>query len=433
MSAISSEAAIPLSRLNLRHKPKVGLLYCIATPLLAGISTIEGITLGGINYTGPLWLGALALGLCLLLFEKAIHRERATGFPLVPWLAWSGFIWSSLAWCDGLGMRNVQDALQLTMPLLVGLLAATFVRNETQLHLLISAFWPTLFMLLGVALAWKAGILEALGLDCALRSTSLMTVLVGCVAISAYPPSVRSPIIIWGACMLITVITGSRMATIALLLAPMLYSGYRSRLWNISALGVAAAMGLGLFYTPTFQERFFFTGEGTLQDVVEGNFLSYGRFESWPDIWEEAWRHPFLGAGAGSTYTFVPTVWEGMYHVHNDYLRIFFEFGLVGLWLFLIVSLWQIASLRQRVLQATGVERRAFAASLLGFVLFLITCATDNTLIYNLWFTNPLFAVMGAAYGVRSQRSDDQLECRPSLVYPALSHWRKSPTAGGSG
>jgi hypothetical protein len=30
----------------------------------------------------------------------------------------------------------------------------------------------------------------------------------------------------------------------------------------------------------------------------------------------------------------------------------------------------------------------------------MISALTDNTLSYNLWYMNPLFAVMGAAYGV---------------------------------
>jgi hypothetical protein len=30
----------------------------------------------------------------------------------------------------------------------------------------------------------------------------------------------------------------------------------------------------------------------------------------------------------------------------------------------------------------------------------LISCATDNTILYNIYFTNPLFAILGGAYGV---------------------------------
>ena len=41
----------------------------------------------------------------------------------------------------------------------------------------------------------------------------------------------------------------------------------------------------------------------------------------------------------------------------------------------------------------------AFIAALLGFLIMLFTSATDNTLVYNLCYTDPLFALMGGAYG----------------------------------
>jgi len=51
--------------------------------------------------------------------------------------------------------------------------------------------------------------------------------------------------------------------------------------------------------------------------------------------------------------------------------------------------------------------RYAFAAALLGWFVFLISACTDNPLIYAVWFTNPLFALMGAAYGVATREPRD--------------------------
>jgi O-antigen ligase len=189
------------------------------------------------------------------------------------------------------------------------------------------------------------------------------------------------------------------MASLALLLAPVFHPLTRSRLWNALAMGMLLAAAVGLFYTPFFQQRFFYTGSGTLSDLFAGEFLSYGRFEAWPDIWDEAWRHPWLGAGVGSAYLFVPTVWPEMNHVHNDYLRIAFELGLAGLAVFVGLMAWQLWDIRRRIGNSQGALREAWAACWLGVILLLVTGLTDNTLVYNLWYTDPLFALLGAAYG----------------------------------
>ena len=88
-----------------------------------------------------------------------------------------------------------------------------------------------------------------------------------------------------------------------------------------------------------------------------------------------------------------------MTHPHNDYLRIGFDGGLVGLSVFFAVVAWQIVDFRRRIAQTSGIRQQVFAAAYLGFFVFLITSLTDNTLVYNLWYMDPLFVLMGAAYG----------------------------------
>src|SRR5205085_6961999 len=88
----------------------------------------------------------------------------------------------------------------------------------------------------------------------------------------------------------------------------------------------------------------------------------------------------------------------------NDYLRVGFELGLVGLAIFLAVLAWQLGHLAVQIRRSRGVVRTAFTASWLGLLAFLISACTDNTLSYNLWYMDPLFAVMGAAYGVAGVR-----------------------------
>jgi len=175
---------------------------------------------------------------------------------------------------------------------------------------------------------------------------------------------------------------------------------FQRRLTNIATACVFALLGIGLFYTPVIQKRFFEDGSGKLSEAFQGDYAGAGRFEAWPLIWEEAWKRPLLGDGVGSAYDFVPEVWEDTNHCHNDYLRLFFETGVVGLTFFLIAAISQLVTLRRRIVESRSVVRTAYTAVWLGMWAMLVSSATDNTILYNIYYTDLLFAVLGAAYGV---------------------------------
>ncbi|HVS40201.1 MAG TPA: O-antigen ligase family protein [Gemmataceae bacterium] len=406
----------------------MGFLYLLCVPICAGLGTIEKLDIAGFHYTGWMWLFFLAAGGVLLIREGFRWGGRRLRMPWGLWLLWAAYLWSSLCWCEPLEWRNVQDAVQITMPLLVGAVASLVVRSEEQLDRLLRVFVLTAILLGLCSVGAYFGLFAALNMKLLARPLGLTACLVGCVFMARFPVQRVVPLLGWGLCMVFTVMTGSRMATLALLCIPILHPLYRSAWPRIAAILTIAALGAALFYSPFFQNRFFYEGSGTLADVAEGDFLSFGRFEAWPDIWDEAWRRPYFGAGVGSAYNFVPIVWEGMHQVHNDYLRVGFELGLVGVALLVCALLWQVWRVWGQVRRSTGVVRTAFAAALLGFLLLAITSCTDNTLGYNLWYMDPLFVLLGAAYGVagrdpawsvasaQSGAATPHVETKPPLV-----------------
>jgi O-antigen ligase len=405
---MDGEAALP--------RPTFGFVYLLAVPIAAGLGTVEGLTIAGFNYTGFLWLLFLLAGGLVILTEKTQPGGSRICFPMGPWLLWVGYVGLSLCWCEPLSLRSFQDALQISMPLVVGVVGALCVRSEEQLDQLLRVFGPAV-LLLGLSLAaMRLGLFGDLGLEATPRSLGLTAALAGCVFLARCPQQLIIPVLGWAFCVGLTVLTGSRMATFTLLLIPALHPLYRSVVGQGAALAATAALAIALFYTPIFQERFFYEGSGTLADVLEGDFLTFGRFEAWPDIWEEAWRHPYLGAGVGAAHSYVPTVWDDMAHVHNDYLRVFFDLGLVGVVLLVSVLLWQLCTLRGQIKRSRGSVRTAMAASWLGLVVFMISAITDNTLSYNLWYMNPLFAVMGAAYGAAGHCGEETPTAPPEAT-----------------
>ncbi len=196
------------------------------------------------------------------------------------------------------------------------------------------------------------------------------------------------------------------MATVAILLLPVLNPITRHPLRKVGAAVIVGLVGFAIYCTPTFQERFFLDDSGGTSQIATGDFDSAGRFEAWPRIWEEALKRPWFGHGVGSAQEFVPLVWENAAHPCNDYLRVAFEFGAVGLTLFFSILCWQMFDLGRCARCSDGVLQQVFAGAWLGLAAFLIVASTDNPIVYNLWYMDPVFALVGAAYGVATARND---------------------------
>jgi hypothetical protein len=397
---------------------KLGVCYVIATPMLAGISMFE-YRIGGLNYTGFMWISQFLAGVLLLTAILLTSRNQLNLAVWTPWFAWLGYLWLSLVWTHELDGKNVQDAMQYTMPVVIGIIAATVIRTPGEMKLVFAGF---AFALLGVSFYTFLLVREVFDyqwLETHVRSAALTTTIVGCVFLAAFPGRWLMPLTGWGACVAITTLTSSRMATLALLAAFVIHPLYRALHWKLAAIGVCAALSLALFYTPTFQKHFFDGGSGSVSDLASGKVDDLGRFDRWTQAWDQAVATPLLGKGVGSVHDFVDTIWEDTNQIHNDYLRLFYEVGLAGLAVFLTVMATQILTLRRQISEHDGILRTGLTGAYLGLCALLITCLTDNTITYNLFYTDPLFAMLGSAYGLLAAQR------QPLTVPDAVdSRWR---------
>ena len=412
--AINSTGAITIAPTTTK-RPGLGFLYVLCVPLGAGLANVTNVRIADCSYILFLSTYFLLAGVLHILAGQALCKHRAIYLrPHPVWLPWFGYVWLSLAWCDGIGVHNAKAALFISMPLLMATAGSMFVLSEAQLRSLMRSFGVALALMCLCTAAAFLGMLEidsfATGPALNPRPMAIATVLIGCVFIAGGPRRSVVPIAGWSVCILLAASTSGRMATAALLLALVLHPLYGGLRRRIVALLASALLGIALFQTTAFQERFFDSGRGSLSQLFSGEISGEGRFYAWPLIWEEAWKHPILGKGVYSSARFVPTIWPNMQSPHNEYLRIGFEFGIVGLALFLGAAVWQIIDLRKQIKRSDGIVRSAFAASLLGLFMFLITGCTDNPLGYSLWYMNPLFALMGAAYGVAARARERRSE-----------------------
>jgi len=381
-------------------RPRLGFFYVMSIPIGAGIGAARGVEIAGFNYTGWLWLVYLALGILVLLVERAtsVPRQRIP-FPYKPWLPWVGLIWLSILWLrDPVGV-GLQDAMQITMPVLCAVVASIFVTEDWQVKYLMRSFFVSLVLLYLTVAVSRFGGFDDVDWAGAMRPLGMTAALIAGICLAQPPRRGALRLAGWGICLLVGIITEARIITVSMLVLPLI-NPVTKGLFKRVVLGLSIlVLAVAVFYSASFQQRFFYTGSGSMSDVAQGKLDTSGRFEAWPYVWEEAWRHPVLGSGIGSTHAFVGRIWNDITLVHCDFLRVGFELGLVGLAIFVLVFAWQTWELWKGTRTTSGWTRAAYGSAFMGMVVFWINAATDNPVGYNLWYMDPLFALIGAAYG----------------------------------
>ncbi len=387
-------------------------MYLCTLPILAALANVREVELAGINYTGLFFLAVTIVGGTIVAMELALSRERGSPFPLRRWMPW--FLWAlaSLLWCEHITADRIEFAMQMVTPAIAAMAGAMFIRSADDSARLFRSFRVAIVLSLIFVAFERLGGLAAFGVRSNYRPLGLFLALLACVALADLRRAPRSALVWWALCLLVAAATESRMATLIILVLPALHPEFSMRRTRIALVAVILLLAIILFHTGPVQRQLFVDGHGTLLDLLRLNVQTTGRLDAWPLIYEEAMNHPLIGAGAGASGEFVPTVWTLMESPHNEYLRVFFDFGAVGLFLVLAAIVIQMRALRTMARSGSDAGRRFASAAFLGFVMLLLMSFTDNPLGSTLWVTLPLFAMTGAAHGraVESASTDKPTE-----------------------
>jgi O-antigen ligase len=363
------------------------------------LACFGGPVIGGFRLTG--WVFVVMLAAAPFVF--VLDRTPAK-FPILLWLPWMTVVLLSLTWVEEIGRWQLQDAFQIVTPFFIAPIASKAIKNEKHAAALLRGYTHCLLILLAATAMHLFTPTLVL-----VRPMALTVALVGCVFVAQVRRRPAFAIAGWLVCLLITGITGARIATFALLMEWVLLPGFQGLRKRFAMGALVLVLAAALFYSPVFQERFFGESRGEISDVIDGNFNSTGRFESWPALFEEFTKRPWIGAGIGSSGSFVEEVWQYSNKVHNDYLRILLEQGVLGLGCFLAGVGFQLLSLRSGLIHGQDGRDEIRSAAILGFFVFLIVAFTDNPVVYGVWFMHPLFALAGASYPpATSNRADEQ-------------------------
>jgi hypothetical protein len=384
-------------------------------PFLVWVVVISTL-LADMGGEGILGYQFAALGWLIPLVFSLWSLARGLGgfsYPLWIWLPWCCFVVIYTA--VSAEPNAIQRSIMMLCPLVVGMAMSKAQVGETALRALRKRM---LYMAIGliILVAFKTGILftGVLPMVTGLAGEVMTASLLCNYFAVQYVFGDRKVLKWWAILAAVPVIAVTRTAiavnglTLPLTFAPL------STLKRIVILCLIVVVGIGVFYSPRIQKKMFYSGRGTLEDVRWENedFATSGRSYMWDKMWEKIDEQPLLGYGANASESFISNLTNGLKHPHNDWLRLLFDFGYVGVVLFAL-------SLLMQALHAYRMARRTFgdisllfyagASSILSFILFMFT---DNILLYAAFFGNLQFMILGLAYAARATAAEEEQKIR---------------------
>lgn len=191
--------------------------------------------------------------------------------------------------------------------------------------------------------------------------------------------------------------------------------------YRIKGLPIAAALGIlglcAMFYVPAVKNKMFYNpDEVTIIDYVTGNYnedniRTNGRKQGWEDV--EKWffkDKKEIGSGTGRVqYYFYEEAlgWRRGGQLHNDFLVLKCDNGLIGLLLFglsyFAITLHCIYLYHKGRNQYTRLAAMIAGASLMGV---FVTMHSDNTLAYSMCTLSFPWGFYGMALGIEEAHNE---------------------------
>ena len=200
----------------------------MTVPYVAGFACFGGPYIGGFRLTGWVFVVMLAVAPLIFFLDRTPSR-----FPLWIWIPWMTIVIASLTWVDELSLRSLQDVCQILTPFVIATIAAKSFKTTEELNALVKSFnYCLLILLAGLTLHLTANVMVLA------RPMAMTAAIAGCVFVSQIRERRFVAVVGWGGCLAIAALTGSRMATFALLVEWIFLPRYRRQTTRAVAAGL---------------------------------------------------------------------------------------------------------------------------------------------------------------------------------------------------
>jgi O-antigen ligase len=321
--------------------PFIALAIGMLTSYLPGLFPgIEGVSISYLGWIVPL----LGCGLMILL------NIRQVSFPLWIWLLW--ILWLSVY----VLFANAENALQRTIMMLTPLIVGSGFSTLSVDKLLIEKFrlWLNYFFWIFMAVAGISNGLLSEGKlydTTGFASGSITASLLAAWYAALYAKGFQRALIYWVALAAVPILANTRTGMIAVALTLPLTFTPLSIKKRLIALVVMMLVGLTVFQSERIQNKMFASGQGTLSDAAtgivdlfsgkvkdSGDFVTSGRIAINNVLVDGLNQAYWFGYGANSSEEISMEI-ANVSHPHNDWLRLRYEYGMLGLVLFIFTYL----------------------------------------------------------------------------------------------
>ena len=166
-----------------------------------------------------------------------------------------------------------------------------------------------------------------------------------------------------------------------------------------AALSGIAACSLYFLVASTDALRARFLGENTIREYASGDASveTSGRLTLWAVTIDSFAESPWLGKGPGTANDLISSLFEGLGHPHNEYLRFLHDSGIFGLTLLLAGCVQVLAICHRQYRRSIEVSLPRASICLgtfLAMTAILLTMLTDNSASYT-FVMGPLGILVG--------------------------------------
>ncbi|NTU90461.1 MAG: O-antigen ligase family protein [Chlorobiaceae bacterium] len=373
------------------------LLITFSLPYVSVLMPFIPNTIGGFNTTGWSWITMYAVTIYYLI------KQGAGNFPYQYWLPWVVYLLIYMVF--DMTFFGVQLTLQYILPILIGVVASNMQYDAAS----VKWFYRYLFLVSVVLL--MTFILERLGigfLSGQWAASSMFITITASMALGIYFISGSLwYLIAYGVFFAIPFMNVTRMGVFAYVAMLLLHFANRRFFLRIYYLVFALLMMVVVFNSREFQEKTFFGGQGEISDISLNYYEesptmnTSGRVNFYKHFERGLKESPLLGNGPRADYHVMQS-FSSLNDAHNDYLSVVYNYGYVGLSLFLFGVVGTFASLYMKVLEYRksgdnyGFLISSVAATL--FIPFLLFMYSDNILKYTIFFPDMFFALIGLSF-----------------------------------
>lgn len=372
-------------------------LFLVSTTLIAAVGDVEIL---GFKLCGWSWVTSGAFATMLLLLK----RGNKISFPFLLWLPFLLYVALRM---DIYSRPDIQRLAIIITPLIGAfVLSGRKVRN---IRLIQKSYY---ILLVCIAITYLIACYQTSSLQGITdwnipQGFSMTLVLIAVAGLVDWGRGLLRGLIAVSVCWLICFFTGSRMAVLVIPLLAIITPS-RVSIAKKAILILCFIIGaVYLFYKPFVQSQIFFKGSGTLEEALELDFKTLktgGRIFIWPYYIEKIRKRPFFGYGGTSSYRYGRFSLKWASHPHNEYIRILFDYGLVGLAFFLAPFIYLLIICYRRMRIGTPDIQWLYNVGTGGLLAWLLLAITGNVMLYVSWFGNLLFATIGAAFGITQSR-----------------------------